>query len=261
VIGLLLALYPATWRRRYGEEFRAILESRALGPYDVADVLVGALDARFSLRLTAAASHDGGRLSMVRIGGIGAIAGSTLWVAGFIGASVSGTLEALWVLPMFAGTFGILVALIGLSAFQARSNPRLVWAAFVIPAVGSVVSLVGMYGMATMPDTDMPYIGAMGSWEVWALGSMATLVGCALFAAATVRTSGLSRRGAWGLAISSITIIVMGLGAANGLVGENVGPVLQLGTFLAFAASWVAIGASALRRGPIRTIAPGVSGG
>ena len=50
MIGLLLAVYPASWRRRYGEEFRAVLESRPLGPFDVADVLLGALDAATPVR-------------------------------------------------------------------------------------------------------------------------------------------------------------------------------------------------------------------
>ncbi len=48
MIGLLLAFYPAQWRQRYGEEFRAVLESRPLGPFDFADVLIGALDARLT---------------------------------------------------------------------------------------------------------------------------------------------------------------------------------------------------------------------
>jgi hypothetical protein len=256
MIGLLLGLYPASWRRRYGEEFRAVLESRALGPYDVADVVIGALDARFSLRFTGAVNHGGGHVTMLRIGGYGAIAGSLLWVAGFIGASTTRSLEAPWFLLMFAGSVGILLALIGLSAFQARSNPRLVWAAFVIPSLGSVVSMVGMYGMVTMPDTDMPYIGTWGSWAVWAFGSLATLVGCVLFAAATLRASVLSRRGAWGLAVSSIAIVFLASGAAAGVVGEQRGPVLLLTCFGLFALSWVAVGASALRAGPIRATAP-----
>jgi hypothetical protein len=256
MIGLLLALYPASWRRRYGEEFRAVLESRALGPYDVADVLVGALDARFSLRLAAATSNDGGRLNMIRLGGFGAIGGSILWVAGFVGASINENVEAPWFFMMFAGTLGILLALIGLSAFQAHSNPRLVWAAFLIPGLGSIVSLVGMYGMATQPNTDVPFIGAIGSWEIWALGSVATLLGCVLFAAATVRTSGLSRRGAWGLALSSIAIVLLASGGMNSGISEEVGKDVLLVNFVVFAGSWVTIGMSALRAGPIRAAAP-----
>ena len=41
----LLRLYPAQWRERYGEEFRAVLASQRASPGLVLDVLSGALDA------------------------------------------------------------------------------------------------------------------------------------------------------------------------------------------------------------------------
>ena len=46
----LIRCYPARWRARYGDEFEAILEERPLGPFDVADILLGALDARLRQR-------------------------------------------------------------------------------------------------------------------------------------------------------------------------------------------------------------------
>ncbi|HEY5982424.1 MAG TPA: hypothetical protein VIU38_03060, partial [Anaerolineales bacterium] len=45
----LLALYPAAWRERYGEEFAALLEQGLHSPLDVVDVLLGALDAHLAL--------------------------------------------------------------------------------------------------------------------------------------------------------------------------------------------------------------------
>jgi len=45
VSSLLVRLYPARWRARYGDEFELVLGDRPLGPFDVADVLLGALDA------------------------------------------------------------------------------------------------------------------------------------------------------------------------------------------------------------------------
>ena len=47
---LLIRCYPARWRARYGDEFEAILEERPLGPFDVADILLGALNAQLRLR-------------------------------------------------------------------------------------------------------------------------------------------------------------------------------------------------------------------
>ena len=69
MIALLLRLYPARWRARYGDEFAAVLEERPLGPFDVADVLLGALDAHLHLRgLGAASQHAKGFAMSLRIG-------------------------------------------------------------------------------------------------------------------------------------------------------------------------------------------------
>jgi len=255
VIGLLLALYPSGWRRRYGEEFRVVLESRPLGPFDVADVLIGALDARLSLRLTASANQPEETITMLRLGGYGAIAGGVLWVVGWVGGSTFRGDPAGWLLLVMLGMIGLLLALIGLSAFQAREDPRLAWAAFVIPALGGIVSLVGLYGMTTMGDSDAPMIGDWDPWSIWAVGSLATLVGCVLFGAATLRASVLSRRGAGGLVASSAALAFIAAGTAGGTESNPAGAFLLLFVLLGFAASWVALGASALRRGPIRAIA------
>ena len=80
MIGLLLRLYPAAWRRRYGDEFAAILEERPLGPFDVADVLLGAVDAHLNLRgRWADAGHRRGFTMTLRIGGVAAILFGLLW--------------------------------------------------------------------------------------------------------------------------------------------------------------------------------------
>jgi hypothetical protein len=122
----------------------------------------------------------------------------------------------------------------------------------VIPGAGTLVSLAGLYGMATMPNTDVPMIGGLGAWAIWALGSVATLVGCLLFGAATFRAGVLSRPGATGLVASSLLIILLALGL-GGSSGPN-GPaaVVLVALLVSFAVSWILLGVSALRRGPIR---------
>lgn len=45
----LVHLYPSAWRRRYGEEFDALLEECLHSPLDVLDILLGALDAHLQL--------------------------------------------------------------------------------------------------------------------------------------------------------------------------------------------------------------------
>jgi uncharacterized membrane protein len=256
MIGLLIALYPARWRRRYGEEFRAVLESRPLGPFDFADVLIGALDARLTrFRFAGTAEIDGGPVMMLRIGGFGAIVGGVLWFLGIAVASAIGEPGgAPWMLVAMVGTICLLLALIGLSAFQAHRQPALAWAAFAIPALGTVVSLVGMFGMATHPE-DTPFLGTWGSWEIWIVGLLATLVGSILFAVASIRAGVLSRRAAQALGIASAAIIVVGLGA-TGIVGSGPSTIIVAACMASFGGSWVALGFSALRRGPIRSIAP-----
>jgi hypothetical protein len=61
---LLLRLYPAPWRARYGDEFAALLEERSLGPSDVADVVHGALDAHLRLRGRGNVTQSGRRSAM-----------------------------------------------------------------------------------------------------------------------------------------------------------------------------------------------------
>jgi hypothetical protein len=252
LIDLLLAMYPARWRRRYGEEFRAVLESRALGPFDVFDVLLGALDARLTRLRVAEPRYIGGRRMVLRIGGFGAIAGGILWFAGLAGVS-SGLTDAIWPLALVLGTLGILVALAGLSAFQAHRSPRLVWAAFAIPAAGSVASLLGIVGMVLRPE-DQPFIGTWSPWSVWALGMLGTLVGSIAFALATIRAAVLSRRAAAALAVSATLLLV----AATGMQIDASTTVGQIATAIvvgSFSLSWVGLGIPALRDAPIRAIA------
>ena len=251
MIGLLLALYPARWRRRYGEEFRAVLESRPLGPFDVADIFLGALDARIAFRSAETSSANGGHLAMLRIGGYGAIAGGAMVAVGFIGGNVEGGFQSVWFVVFALGLIGILVALAGLSGFQAYREPRLAWAAFGIPAIGTLLSIAGLVGMALRGDS--PIVGAMSSWEVWAIGLLTMLLGSVLFAIATFRASVFSKRSAIALAVSATLLLVTAFGAIGGdtLAGRVFLALIVLG----FGGSWVALGISALRRAPIRAVA------
>ena len=87
---LLIRCYPAAWRERYGDEFASILEERPLGPFDVADILLGALDARLRMRdRRAGVTQRKGFNMSLRIGGIAAILGATaLAIAWFLGSGL-----------------------------------------------------------------------------------------------------------------------------------------------------------------------------
>ena len=85
----LVRLYPAGWRARYGDEFEALLEERPLGPFDVADIALAAIDAHIRPRGAAAAGdHTRGVLMTLRIGGVAAIVGGVLWLISLAGASI-----------------------------------------------------------------------------------------------------------------------------------------------------------------------------
>jgi hypothetical protein len=256
MIGLLLGLYPARWRLRYGEEFRVVLESRPLGPFDVADVLIGALDARLAPhRVAGSAGLDGGPLMMLRLGGFGAIAGGILWFAGLGVASLFDGGRA-WLALAALGTLGLLVALIGLSAFQAYRHTALAWAAFAIPALGALASVVGLAAMTLSSSEDPLVLGSLSAWSVWIVGLLGMLIGSILFAAVTIRAAVFSRRAAQALAISSAVVLLGAFGGIGTDTETAIGRVVVAASVGSFAASWIALGIMALRRGPIRAIAP-----
>lgn len=251
MIGLLLSLYPARWRRRYGEEFRAVLEARPLGPFDVADVLLGALDARLTpFRLPGTAS--GGHLVLLRIGGFGAIVGAPAWFIGLAAASGIGADEGgrAWLGVMAFGSIGLLVALIGLSAFQGHRQPRLAWVAFAVPAIATVASAVGATAMAILPEDDALF-DTWSPWGIWMIGLVGLFIGSLLFAVATYQANVLSRRAASALGVTAGGALFMAVFVAGGS-GADRAFVLIVATIAAFAGSWTWLGVSALRRGPIR---------
>ena len=230
---VLLRLYPARWRARYGDEFAAILDERPLGPFDVADILLGALDAQLRLRRVGADIAHGRSFTMsLRIGGIAAIIGGALWPVGlFLGSGDGQDAGLVASLLLITGSLALLVALVGLSAFQARTHPRLAWAAFALPAVGTIASIVGLVGTNLRGE---PY------WAMWFFGTIAFFLGSTLFAIATYRTAVLSRGAAVLLGVGSVLTIVAGL-------GWIFPPQLLLATLICFALGWLALGIQAIR--------------
>ena len=182
---LLIRLYPHGWRRRYGDELETLLEERTLGPFDVADVLLAAIDAHLHLRGLDAAPHRQRSITMsLRLGGAAAILGGVLFLAGLLVTSINGSDETFpGAALIFAGTVALLLALIGLSSFQARRHPRLIWTAFAVPALGTAVSCVGLIAMAIVGDR--PLVAGLSPWWIWSFGLLATVLGTALFALAT----------------------------------------------------------------------------
>lgn len=231
----LIRLYPARWRARYGDEFAAILEERSLGPFDVADILLGALDAQLRLRRVGTDLAHGRSFSMsLRIGGYAAVLGGALLATSIVlGIGVVGNVEP--VVPGMLGVTGslaLLVALAGLSAFQGRTHPVISWAAVAVTAVGASVVTVGIVGMELFRD---------GYWDVFVAGILGVFVGSTLFAIATYRTAALSRGAALLLGIGSVLTI------PAGFAGNSLGPVPLVVTTIGFALGWFMLGIDAIR--------------
>lgn len=257
MIALLLRLYPASWRDRYGDEFAAVLESRRLGPFDVADVMLGALDAHLHLRGLGAVSQPGKGFAMsLRIGGLAAVGGGLLWLAILAGNAINDGGETggpILGLLLVVATVLTLIALTGLSAFQARRHPALVWAAFAIPAIGAVMGLIGFVAMIVIGNTDAHLVAGLSVWAFSWLGIATLVLGSGLFAVATWLTRSLSRPAAAALGIGALLVMPAIAGATGAFGPPAVGMVLLVVAIVAFPAGWVGLGISALRvTGPAR---------
>jgi len=244
VITLLLRLYPARWRARYGDEFAALLAERPLGPFDVADVLLGALDAHLHLRgLGSYSEHRKGYPMSLRLGGVAAVVGGALWFAGLMWSLLDPADQDPGAILAAFGAVALLVGLAGLSAFQARRHPALVWAAFALPAVGGALMTLGLFMLAVVGD--QPVAGVYG-WALLIIGALGTIAGSLVFAVATYRTAALPRSGAVILGVSAvISLIGFVVGSAQ---GGTAGPIF-LAAFGSFAIGWIVLGVQAVRLG------------
>ncbi len=250
---LLIRLYPARWRARYGEEFAAILEERPLGPFDVADILLGALDAQLRLRGRDANIKQGRTFTMsLRLGGAAAILGGVLFPAGFVATSIDASDDPFpGIAFILAGLASFLVALIGLSAFQARRHPRLIWTAFALPAFGTAVTCIGIVSAPFFGDR--PVVAGLNPWSISMIGLIATAVGTTLFALATYRTRALSRPAAGFLAAAAGYLVTFMVVVFSGLFGEvdgvagTLGSALGIAGLFGFSIGWVALGWTAIR--------------
>jgi hypothetical protein len=229
---LLIRCYPAAWRERYGDEFASILDERPLGPFDVADILLGALDARLRLRdRRAVVTQRKGFTMSLRIGGIAAILATvSLAMAWFFGSRYFAVDDTLAAFLLLLGLGLLLVAVAGLTAFQARIDPALSWAAFALLAIGTIVAMVAFVGAAVL--------GGDGYWNLGTLGLLTAIFGTLLFAIVTYQTAALSRGAALLLAAGSVIPFV-------GMVTSQ--SILIVPALICFLLGWFLLGVQAIR--------------
>jgi hypothetical protein len=234
VRSLLIRCYPARWRDRYGDEFAAILEERPLGPFDVADILLGALDARLRQGRRGGDVAQGRRFSVsLRIGGIAAMIGAPVWVGGFvISSGTVGNFDTRTAAALLvAGSVGLLIALVGLSAFQARIHPLLSWMAFALPAIGTIGVVLGAGGAV---------LGRDELADAFYFGLLTFFVGSLLFAIATFFTAVFSRVAA--ALLGAAPVLAMAGGGEDGYR-----QIFTVAALTCFTLGWVALGVQAVR--------------
>jgi hypothetical protein len=244
---LLIRLYPARWRSRYGDEFEALLDERPLGPFDVADVLVSAIDAHLRRGASAAAGdHIGGIRMTLRNGGIAAIVGGGLWLISLAGAAAWNTDNGQpWITIFALALCALVIAIIGLSAEQGRRQPSLIWVAVALPVLGALTSVLGLLGMATVGDG--PFVAGISPWNIWAFGTLLMIIGSGVFALVSLRVRTMSRAGTALLAVGAVAAIPFLAGIAFVEIIGDAGSIFGLLGIFAFAAGWIWLGISAIR--------------
>jgi hypothetical protein len=237
----LVRLYPAAWRERYGDELEVLLEDRSPGPFDVADLLLGAIDAHLHLRgLDNPSEHRKGIPMSLRLAGSAAIYGGGLWIVFFTigGISYAGyDLDVLWFPVALGAGLLLLAALAGLSAFEFRDHPRWVWIAFVVPAIGIGLVLAAL--ARTLLTGDWSYDrGSIGAALLY-LGLLLVLTGSTVFAAVSRPSHGLRRLSAAAIAVGTAITLPALAGALP--------PIWLAAGGLVFGAGWMGLGVDAVR--------------
>lgn len=143
----------------------------------------------------------------------------------------------LWVpIVVFAGP-ALLAAIAGLSASQFRDHRRSIWIAFLVPAIGIAIVLLGSPTLiptgGTAPEGSVPA-------RVIYSGLSLMLVGSIIFAIVTVSTGAFSRL-ASGLIVVGVLPTILGLFGALAAIWLVIGGIV-------FGLGWIGLGIDAVRR-------------
>ena len=220
----LVALYPAPWRNRYGEEFLALLEDHPPGVFQLIDVVWGAIDARLFPQ-----APEGRFRMFTRLAGLAAFCAGAALLIGFFGLNeITG--------PVFYGL--ATVAVVGIHLRQVAVRPGLAWFGFLVPLLALVwgIGFVVLTRVGVIP-TSGGELGYLANIALW-IGS-ATL-GAVMLAIRVFPT-------VVGLAFTiSAPIAMMGLVGGRDLAPGGFLELLAQGGLVVFALAWLAVGWSLL---------------
>lgn len=248
-MNLLVRLYPQAWRERYGDELAALLEDRPIGPFDVADLALGALDAHLHLRGLGHRSELRKGIPMsLRLAGSAAVVGGGLWTLFFVvaGASYANAADytLVWVPVVVSAGLASLAALAGLSASQFRDHRRSIWIASLVPAIGIAIVFLGL--PALVPTGGAAPEGSVPARVIYS-GLSLMLLGSIIFGVVTISTGAFSRLAA-GLIVVGVLPTILGLFGALAATWLIIGGII-------FGLGWIGLGIDAVRhdRRPVST--------
>jgi hypothetical protein len=144
---MLVRLYPAAWRARYGDEFAELLASRPPRLRDRLDILAGAVDARIHPQVGGGAPNEAAMRWDQSAGGLIVVGGAfvTVWAAialSFMGpwAGVDETAQGMLNASFTSGLVGSILLAVALLLIASRYD----WLIGSSGAVGGVLTGAGL---------------------------------------------------------------------------------------------------------------------
>lgn len=224
----LVALYPAVWRDRYGDEFLALLEMRPSRRLDLIDIAWGAIDAHLFPQ-----APEGRFRMFTRFAGLAAIGAGAALSVGFWGLNEI-TVPIFYVLAI--------VGLVGIHLRQVSVRPGLAWFGFLVPLLALV------WGIGFVLLTRVGVIPTNGG-EIGFFAGIALWVGSATLGAVmlVIRVFPV----VVGLAFTiTAPVAMIGLLAGRAIApGSALDIVSQVGLVI-YALAWIVVGWSLLAAQP-----------
>jgi hypothetical protein len=224
----LVALYPAAWRDRYGDEFLAVLERRPPRRFDVIDIAWGALDAHLFPQ-----APEGRFRMFTRFAGLAAIGAGAALSVGFWGLNEI-TVPVFYVLAI--------VGLVGIHLRQVSVRPGLAWFGFLVALLALVwgIGFVLLTKVGVIPTSGGEF-GYFASIALW-IGS-ATL-GAVMLAIRVFPTVA-------GLAFTiAAPVAMIGLLAGRTIAPGSVLEIVSQVGLVIYALAWIVVGWSLLAAQP-----------
>lgn len=242
----LLWLYPRDWRKRYGDEFLALLEQNGVSMPDFVDILIGAAIARIrpSTAVKADASRTGGRAFMLA---------ALIWLT---------VPPVLIHLPFYLGQYGahtalmhtgtvlLTLVLVGYAGYRQRIAHQM-RALTTITLIYRVIVMAWLVYLLADVLVSTHTLSVWGSvFSLVALGVFSTILLC-LSLTACIAT--VKRTLPWWAALPLALVLPLGCVSLVMFItfyGENVAPTwspaVYMGLYVTIGISWLLLGLALL---------------